>query len=173
MPKVSHDNKQYYKARIRSLLVQNPQITQRELKERLEKDGLTLDRKYLGSLINDIWAERVKQANTWALNLALASFQDAMAEIVTKAWEIANNRWEDGRARVAALKEIREAHNAVFEKLFDAGVFDRKLGTIEAAIRNTPLTDDKKRQVAAVFTNWGLLPAPQEDAKPAEPNPGH
>jgi hypothetical protein len=32
--------------------------------------------------------------------------------------------------------DIREAYNAMFEKLFDAGVFERKLGTLEATIRN-------------------------------------
>jgi hypothetical protein len=41
-------------------LLRNPQITQRALQERLKDDGLDLDRKYLGSLINAIHAERVK-----------------------------------------------------------------------------------------------------------------
>lgn len=51
--------------------------------------------------------------------------------------------------RVAALREIRESHNAVFERLFDAGVFDRKLGTLDAVIRNTPLPDQKKQAINA------------------------
>ena len=55
------------------------------------------------------------------------------------------------------MREIREAYNAVFEKLFDAGVFERKAGTLELAIRNTPLRDEKKHAIGAVFTNWGLL----------------
>jgi hypothetical protein len=68
-----------------------------------------------------------------------------------------------------ALREIREAHNAVFEKLFDAGVFDRKRGSLELTIRNTPLPEEKKKAIREVFENWGLLPAPEEDER--TPNP--
>jgi hypothetical protein len=92
-----------------------------------------------------------------------------MDEIVKKAWEIANTRYEDARARVSALKEVREAHKDMFEKLFDAGVFERKLGTLDATIRNTPLPEERKQAIRAVFTNWGLLDTPKEDAPPTSP----
>jgi hypothetical protein len=35
VPKKSTENRQYYKARIRSVIAQHPQITQRDLKQRL------------------------------------------------------------------------------------------------------------------------------------------
>jgi hypothetical protein len=94
-----------------------------------------------------------------------------MGEAVRVGWEIVNDKFARGRDRAAALREIREAYNLVFEKMFDAGVFQRKLGELGLAIRNTPLPDDKKQAIAAVFENWGLLPAPKEDAKSAEPKP--
>ena len=59
--------------------------------------------------------------------------------------------------------------NTPIEKLFDAGVFERKLGTLDATIRNTPLPDERKQAIRAVFENWGLLEAPKEDVKPAKP----
>jgi hypothetical protein len=37
---------------------------------------------------------------------------------------------------LSALREIRSAHNDVFDKLFDAGVFERKMGTLDVAIRS-------------------------------------
>jgi hypothetical protein len=37
-----------------------------------------------------------------------------------------------------ALREIM-AHQYMFEKLFDPGVFERELGTLDATIRNTPI----------------------------------
>jgi|SRR5271165_5855936 len=55
------------------------------------------------------------------LNNALSSFEDTMTEVVRPAWEIANTPYLNPQARVMALREIREAHKTVFEKLFDAG----------------------------------------------------
>ncbi len=170
MPRVSAEHKQYYRSKIRALLVENPQITQRELQEHLQKGGLNLDRKYLGTLLKGIYAERIHRADRHTLNAALGAFEDTMTRIITVGWDIANEPWTDSKARVMALKEIREAHSAIFEKLFDAGVFERKLGTLDMAIRNTPLPPERKQAIRSVFTSWGLLEAPKEDAKPVEPN---
>lgn len=169
MPKISADTKRYYRERIRSAMVQNPMISGNGIQRALESDGLHLDRNYINSLVNQIHAERAKRADTWSLNLALASFQDAMGEIVRVGWEIANDVHEEGRDRAAALREIREAHNAMFEKLFDAGVFERKLGTLDMAIRNTPLPEERKQAIRSVFTNWGLIEAPKEDEPSTTP----
>lgn len=169
MPKISADTKRYYRERVRSILVQEPMISGEGIRRHLEKQGLVLDRNYINGLVNQIHRERAKRAATWMLNAALTSFQDAMTEIARVGWEIANDKFAEGRDRAAALREIREAYNAMFEKLFDAGVFERKLGTLDATIRSTPLSDEKKQAIEAVFANWGLLPAPQEDVPPAIP----
>jgi hypothetical protein len=50
-------------------------------------------------------------------------------------WENANNKFAEGRDRAAALREIREAYNLVYEKMFDAGVFEHKLGTLDEVIQ--------------------------------------
>ena len=92
-----------------------------------------------------------------------------MADIVRAAWEIVNDPMARNMDKTFAMKEIREAHNLIFEKLFDAGVFERKLGTLDATIRNTPLPDERRQAIRSVFENWGLLPAPKEDVKPADP----
>lgn len=154
-------------------MVRNPVITQRELKERLDMEGLHLDRKYLGTLVNGLHAERVKRADRATLNYALASFQDAMIEIVQAGWDIVNDPSSRNMDKTLAMREIREAQVAVFEKMFDAGIFERKLGTLEGTIRNTPLPEERKQAIAAVFENWGLLSAPkQEDERPtSEPSP--
>jgi len=169
MPKISSDTKRYYRERIRSLMVQSPAISGNGIQRRLDLEGLHLDRNYINSLVNQIHAERAKRADKWMLNLALASFQDAMAEIARVGWEIANDPHEEGRDRAAALREVREAYNAAFEKLFDAGVFERKLGTLDMTIRNTPLPEEKKQVIRDVFGNWGLLSAPQQDGGTEKP----
>jgi hypothetical protein len=150
MPSIAHDQKQFYKARIRSILAIDHGVSRRELQERLDKEGLHLDRHYIG-----------KRMDRQLLNNALSSFEDTMTEVVKLAWQIAQSEYINPQARVMALREIREAHNAVFEKLFDAGVFDRKRGSLELTIRNTPLPEEKKKAIREVFENWGLLPAPE------------
>jgi hypothetical protein len=167
MPKISADTKRYYRERVRSIMAQEPMLSGEGIRRRLEQQGLVFDRNYINSLVNQIHRERAKRADTWTLNSALTALQDAMGEVVRVGWEIANDKFAEGRDRAAALREIREAYNLVFEKMFDAGVFERKLGTLDATIRNTPLTDEKKQAIEAVFANWGLLPAPQEDVTPA------
>jgi hypothetical protein len=167
--KLSTKTKHYHRERVRSLLVQNPHISGEGIRRHLETQGLILDRHYISSLVNAIHAERAKRASTWMLNHASASFQDAMSEIVKAAWEIVNDPMAKNQDKVMAMREIREAYNVSFEKLFDAGVFERKLGTLDATIRNTPLPDNRKQAIRSVFENWGLLNAPKEDVKPAEP----
>lgn len=157
IPRISQENKQYYKSRIRSIPAQDHQITQRALQERLKAEGLDLDGQYLASLLNAIYAERTKRLDTVTLTTALAAFQDVMTEVVSKAWEIVNDPMAERNEVLSALREIRAAHNDVFDKLFDAGVFERNLGTLDARIRNAPLPDDKKRNIREVLGNWGLL----------------
>jgi hypothetical protein len=94
-----------------------------------------------------------------------------MAEIVRVGWEIASDEFADKRSRVKALQQIREAQDASFEKLFDAGVFEHKLGTLDSTIRNTPLPEERKQAIGSVFENWGLLPVPKEYAGTPHPSP--
>src|SRR5690348_4546035 len=98
MPRISAENKAFYKSKIRTLLVQNPQLTQREVQELLDKQGLHLERNYLGKLINGIYAERAHRLDTLTLNNALAAFSEAMEEIATRGWEIVNAAYLDPKA---------------------------------------------------------------------------
>jgi hypothetical protein len=164
MPRITHDQKQFYKAKIRALISIDHGISRREIQERLDAQNLHLDRDYIGKLYDEIIVERTKRMDRRLLNQALSAFEDTMTEVVRLAWEIAKTPYLNPQARVTALREIREAHNDVFEKLFDAGVFNRKLGEIDLTIRNTPLTEEKKQAIRQVFEQWGLLPAPKEDA---------
>jgi hypothetical protein len=168
MPAIAKERQQYHLSKVRSLIAENHQITFEEIVEQLDRRfGLKFDRDYVTKLAKKIFVERTKRADRLTLNYALAAFDDSMNEVVKKAWEIANADYVNPQARVMALREIREAHSAVFEKLFDAGVFERKLGTLDATIRNTPLPEERKQAIRVAFENWGLLEAPKEDVPPA------
>jgi len=173
MPRHTQEHKQFYKSKIRSLIAVDHGISRREIQERLDAQQLHLDRDYIGKLYDEIFVERTKRMDRRLLNETLSSFEDTMTEVVRVAWEIANAPYINPQARVMALREIREAHNDVFEKLFDAGVFDRKRGSLELTIRNTPLSEEKKKSIREVFENWGLLPPPKENegTDPSPENP--
>jgi hypothetical protein len=102
-------------------------MTNAMLLEKLNAEGINMDRDVLSKLLGKVYRERIKRADRQTLNYALASFEDTMTEVVRVAWEIAKAPYVNPQARVMALREVREAHNMVFEKLFDAGVFERKL----------------------------------------------
>ena len=106
--RLSTKTKHYHRERVRSVLVQNPQISGEGLRQRLEQQGLILDRHYISSLVNAIHAERAKRASTWMLNHALASLQDQMSEIVKAAWEIVNDPMARNMDKTLAMKEISE-----------------------------------------------------------------
>lgn len=166
MPAISKDKQEFYKSRIRAHISIDHQITNVMLLARLEQEGIHMDRDFLSKLLSKVYRERITRADRHTLNQALAAFEDTMTQVVRVAWDIANDPFARKQDRVAALREVREAHKDVFEKLFDAGVFERKLGTIDATIRNTPLPQDKKDAITAVFTNWSLIAPTQEDATP-------
>jgi hypothetical protein len=163
MPSIANEQKQFYKAKIRSLIAIDHGISRLEIQKHLDKEGLHLDRHYVGKLYDEILVERAKRMDRRLLNQTLSAFEDTMTEIVRVAWDIANSQYINPQARVMALREIREAHNDVFQKLFDAGIFDRKLGSLDMTIRNNPLPEEKKKAIREVFENWGLLPPPKED----------
>lgn len=160
MPAYSADPKKCHTERVWSRLVQQPMISGEAIRRRLEMDGLVLDRNYINGLVDHIHKERARRADQWVLGRALADFQDATSEIARVGGEIINDPMAKNQDQVMAMREVREAYNTSFEKLFDAGVFERKLGTLDMAVRNTPLPEERKQAIRARFENWGLLQPP-------------
>lgn len=169
MPSIAREKQQFYKARIRSLLAVDHQMTNEEVGRKLAAENIELDRGFLRKLINEVYRERTIRADHKTLSAALAAFEDTMTEIVRRAWEIVEDPMSERNEVLAALREIRSAHNDVFQKLFDAGVFNRKLGTIEAMVRNAPLPDEKRVGIREALLTWRLLPNPKEDAEATKP----
>lgn len=102
MPELSQKTKQYHKQRVRSLMMQRPMITIEGTRRQLAHDGLPLDRHYIALLVKQTQTQRIKRADTGTLNMALAYFQHASAEIARVGWEIANDQMAKGRDRAVA-----------------------------------------------------------------------
>jgi hypothetical protein len=135
MPRHTQEHKQFYKSKIRSLIAVDHGISRLQIQKQLDDDGLHLDLHYVGKLYNEIFAERAHRLDRRLLNQTFSAFEDTMTEIVRVAWEIANTKY-----------------------------IEKKLGSLDLTVRNAPLPEEKKQQIREVFTQWGLLPAPKEDA---------
>ncbi len=157
--KKSKEQTNFYLANIRKLMVVQHDMSAPEMQKQLEKLGLRFDVKYIRRLKEKVLRERQYRADRMTLNSALASFQDVLSETSHIAWQIALSSQSSKRDRIAALKEIRESHRDVFDKLFDAGVFDRKLGTLDTNIlRSRPLAPEVETEILEAFKRWGVLP---------------
>ena len=163
MPKISTERKQFYKAKIRSLLAIDHSMSTRELQSQLEQNGVNIDRHFLGKLRDKVEQERTLRTDRQTLNYALSTVEDTLNETTRLAWQVALNPQAKTHDRLAALREIRKSHTDMFNLLFDSGIFNRKLGTLEYEIRNTPLTDEQKKQIRRAFEMWGFVPPKQNE----------
>lgn len=165
MPKVSTERKQFYKAKIRSLLAIDHSMSTRELQGQLEQNGIHIDRHFLDKLRHVVEREKTLRADRRTLNYAIATVEDTLTETMRIAWSTALNPTAKTHDRLAAIREIRKSHVDMFNILFDAGIFNRKLGTLEHEIRNAPLSEEQKRNIRGAFERWGLIQSPTSNEK--------
>lgn len=163
MPKVSNERKQFYKSKIRSLLAIDHQMSNRELESQLAQNGISISEDFIAKLRKKVEKEKSIRADRMTLNHALATVSDALTETNHLAWQIALNPAAKAQDRLGAMREIRKAHTDMFNLLFDAGIFNRKLGTLEHEIRNAKLSDEQKRNIRGAFEKWGLIKPPANE----------
>jgi hypothetical protein len=85
---------------------------------------------YIQSIMNKIEREKSVRLNYLVLSKTLAGLHDSAMERTKVLWSIVGNTSSD-HTRVTALKEIRENEHSLLEAMFNAGVFQRKLGKLE------------------------------------------
>lgn len=162
MPKVSSEQKNMHRARVRALLAIDHNMSLREMQVQLERSGMKFALDYISKHREAIFKEHVTRIDRKTLNSALAVVEDTLGETVRIAWRVALNEQAKPRERMRAIAEIRKAHVDMFNLMFDAGIFQRQLGTMEHEIRNAPLKPEKKAEVTKVLQLWGLLPKSDE-----------
>ena len=156
-----------YISNIRKLMVIQPDMPLIEIQHQLGENGFQLDVKYISSLRDRILRERAMRTDQKTLSSALSAFEDVLMETAKNAWSIALSNLSTRKEKIAALKEIREAHRDVFDKLFDAGVFNRKLGVVEHQPK-IALTIEQKAQLIETMVRWGIIKSVEEHEQPAQ-----
>jgi exonuclease VII large subunit len=119
-------------AQIRRILVMKPQASIREIKEALlkQRKPLKLDKDYVNKMVNKIRKERVNRLNYYTINKVLAEFQDEVEELKKRLWAIISKPSSTYQEKISAIRELRNSSRDLFDKMFDAGVFERKLGEL-------------------------------------------
>jgi len=123
-----------YMARIRSILVQNSGATILLVQKALESDPVDpihLDKNYIGKLIRKIRAERTMRIEYNTIAVALAKYEDEADEARNQLWAFINDQGIETSDKIQAIRALRDISNELFEKMFDAGIFERQLGRMK------------------------------------------
>jgi len=136
-----------------------------EIQRQLGENGLNLNLKYIAFLRDKILRERTVRIDQKTLSSALSAFEDVLTEVAKNAWSIALSNLSTRKEKIAALREVRESHGDMIDKLFDAGVFNRKIGVIEHRPK-VALTIEQKAQLLETMIRWGIIKSVQEHEQP-------
>lgn len=131
MAKYTKERTELHKKLIHELTVRQPNITAVGAQDLMRKQGHELDEHYVGKLMRQIDAERAQQADELLLKAFLVQFMERTRLADTHLWNILSSKKSKDSDRISAARELRNNFKEVFEKMFDAGMFKRKLGSYE------------------------------------------
>lgn len=148
MPAYATEIVRHQIALIRRILIRKGEISALQMTEELAKAGTDLDREYVTKLMRQLQVERaarIERLNKAEVNDEIDRFEQLIDELAGYLSDIITNPIgtpaEQNRAKVAAIKELRQAAESLFEKKFDAGIFERQLGKVKAE-RNLSAEDE-------------------------------
>lgn len=135
--RVSKEKQEELKAKIRRILVRTPRISVLQIGEQLG-----IDKDYALKLRKQVLEENRKRIDKQTLDVELAKLEEIYSEVKLECWRIltAGKKDENGNIIepypsysdiIRALKEISNVEKQLFEIKFDAGLFERKIGTIK------------------------------------------
>jgi len=141
--KYTKERQKEHMSQIRRILVIKPESTILEVRDTLVRQvkPLKLDKDYINRIINKIRKERANRLDHYTINVVLAKFQDEMEELKRRLWIIITKGESTEKDRIAAIKELRNSSKELFDKMFDAGIFERKLGEIGIEDKSKTLTN--------------------------------
>jgi len=130
------ERQQEHISQIRRILVIQPESSIANIKDALAKqrNPLSLDKDYINKLVRVIREERSKRLDNYTINVVLAKFQDEIDELKKRLWLIITNSESSEKDKISAIRELRASSKDLFDKMFDAGIFNRKLGKFTLGI---------------------------------------
>lgn len=184
---ITEDREQKIRRAIRDVLALDPLISVDALREALVKKnfktaaGNPLDWTYIAKLVRKVNREAVTEVSRQVTDERVAKIKERYRLAMDQLLKIAfysKELQEQGmppptyKERISAIREILKWDIAIFQAEMDAGVFERKLGTLEVERRSAPLPPELKAAIIGAMQHWGLkmpaeaLPAPKEHDEP-------
>lgn len=162
MAQFKDETRQYHLERVREALVLAPRGSLRDICELLQgaKVPLVLDRGYVSKIIRKIKAERQKRYTGADYQARIAELQDRTDVVIGQMWKILYNPKNSDKARVMAGKVILDADKSLLDAQMDAGIFDRKLGSVAVDHNHehtVKLPDEIRLPILRAFRNYGLI----------------
>lgn len=175
----SDAKQEYHKSRIRDIMILKPSVSvegiQRSL-EQSEMDPIRLDREYIRKLIKKIQKERIVRIDRADIKQRIATMRETYELVSEQMWRILLDGTADGKGRVAAGKVIVDSQKILLEAEMNAGIYDRKLGTI--ALENTGkiehihrLDPEIKAPIMKALENYGIIKRVKYTIIDPEPEP--
>ena len=177
--KYTKERQKEHMSQIRRILVIKPESTILEVRDTLARQikPLKLDKDYINRIINKIRKERANRLDHYTINVVLAKFQDEMEELKRRLWIIITKGESTEKDKIAAIRELRNSSKELFDKMFDAGIFERKLGEIGIEDKSKTLTNLLKdaepktkeefirawRGIQGLSNRGGNIPKPSAD----------
>jgi len=160
----SKERQQEHISQIRRILVVKPEASILDIKDSLSKQRspLDLDKDYINKLVNRIRKERAKRLDKYTINVILANFQDEVEELKKRLWLIITNPNSSDQSKISAIRELRTSSKDLFDKMFDAGAFKRKLGEVQIGKSLSKEEQDLIKQ--AIELNYGTEEDPNSTA---------
>ena len=162
----SDAKKEYHKSRIRDIMILKPDVGAEGVQRSLEQsalDPIHLDRGYIRKLMEKIRTDRTLKLDRAEIKERLAVMRETTNLVAEQMWKILLSEGET-KARVAAGKVIIDAQKNMLESEMNAGIFDRKLGTINFDAGGTihhehvqTLEPEIKAQLLKAFENYGII----------------
>jgi hypothetical protein len=166
----SKEQQKEHISQIRRILVIKPDSSILSIQEdlKIQRNPLSLNKDYINKLVNRIRKERAKRLDYYTVNTVLANFQDEVEELKKRLWIIITDIESSQRDKIAAIRELRTSSKDLFDKMFDAGIFSRKLGELEIG---KTLTDEEQELIKkAIELDYGKKSEPKPEPEP-EPKP--
>jgi len=181
MPKITLRNENEIIKAVREEIVMDPMISVSRLRKNLKERGITtyngnsIDPVYLARIVRKIARRAMQEADNTKIEHRLSKTRERFSVMIDRLMKIAFWRPEyikDGiwppqtKDIVRALDTVQKMDLALLQAEMDAGIFERRLGTLDIEVARKQSIPENAREVAwRTFQNWGIVPQEAEMPK--------